>query len=117
MTVATHPSGPNYFALVEQILELLKEGGVSDRAAAWGVDILLSAVTGSAVEHGTLAANVDDDNELSEIAASIARASQSKTAYPRIVALGDELLSGSPAERFTWALDVLINGILATPRD
>jgi AcrR family transcriptional regulator len=116
MTVATHPTGPNYFALVEQLLELLQEGGVSDGAAAWGVDLLLSSVTATAVEHGTLAAEADDDddNELSVIAAAIATASD--TAHPRIVEIGDDFLSGSPTERFDWGLDVLINGMLATPR-
>ena len=36
--------------------------------------------------------------------------------YPRIVRLGDEMLSGTGTERFHWGLDVLINGILGTPR-
>jgi hypothetical protein len=36
--------------------------------------------------------------------------------YPRIVSLGGDMLSGTPAERFNWGIDVLINGMLATPR-
>ena len=119
-TVATHPIGQHYFALVEQILELLHEGGVSDAASAWGVDLLLSAVTANAIEHGTLAegsadpADGTEPGDLSLIAAWITTASPER--YPRIVALGDDMLSGIPPERFQWSLDALINGILATPR-
>jgi AcrR family transcriptional regulator len=117
-TVATHPIGEHYFALVEQILELLHEGGASDAASAWGVDLLLSAMTANAIEHGTLAEgavdSVDEMGDLSLIATWITTASPER--YPRIVALGKDMLSGIPPERFRWSLDALINGILATPR-
>ncbi|HEX4058111.1 MAG TPA: TetR/AcrR family transcriptional regulator C-terminal domain-containing protein [Galbitalea sp.] len=114
MTIAAHPDGPNYFALVESVLELLHEGGVADATAAWAVDVLLASVTATAIEHGAGAPNADPE-ALSLAAASIAAASAKK--YPRTVKLRDELLSGAPTERFEWGLDVLINGILATPRD
>lgn len=113
MTVAMHPVGPNYFALVESILELLHEGGISDAAAAWGVDVLLSAVTANAVEHGAGAPNADAGS-LSTVADKVA--TTPAETYPRVTKLVDEMLSGTPAERFSWGLDVLINGLLATPR-
>jgi AcrR family transcriptional regulator len=112
MTMTTHPAGPNYFSLVESILDLLSEAGVSDEAAAWAVDLLLSAVTGDAVEHGSHEST--DGVDLSIMAAAIAIA-PSET-YPRIARLGDEMLSGTGIDRFNWGLDVLINGILSTPR-
>jgi AcrR family transcriptional regulator len=114
MTMTTHPVGPHYFSLVESILELLSEGGVQDETAAWAVDLLLASVTATAVEHGADQSTGDAAESLSVMAASIAIASSG--AYPRIVRLGDEMLSGSGIERFTWGLDVLINGILNTPR-
>jgi AcrR family transcriptional regulator len=114
MTMATHPVGPHHFALAESILDLLGEGGVSDGAAAWGVDLLLSAVTATAVEHGGSEFPGHDTEGLQRMAAAISAAS-SQT-YPSIVRLGDELLSGSGIERFHWGLDVLINGMLHTPR-
>jgi AcrR family transcriptional regulator len=113
MTVATHPSGPNYLGLVESILELLHEGGISDENAAWGVDVLLASVTATAVEHGADAPNADPE-ALTTLAAGIATVSAD--AYPRIVQLGNDMLSGTPPERFDWGLDVLINGIIGTPR-
>jgi hypothetical protein len=36
--------------------------------------------------------------------------------YPRIHALRHHLLSGSPVDRFTWSLEVLVKGIVQTPR-
>lgn len=111
MTMTTHPVGPHYFQLVESLLELLGEAGVSDASAAWGVDLLLASVTATAVEHGTSSSG---DEDLSLLAASIAVAPEA--VYPRIVRLGDEMLSGTGIERFTWGLDVLINGMLHTPR-
>jgi AcrR family transcriptional regulator len=112
MSMTTHPAGPHYLSLVESILELLGEGEVPDAAAAWAVDLLLSTVTANAVEHGSTGSTDEDD--LATIAATIATASSNK--YARIVRLGDELVSGTGIERFSWALDVLINGIIATPR-
>ncbi len=113
MTMAAHPVGPNYFALVESILDLLSEGGVPDKDAAWGVDLVLSAVTANAVEHSADAFSGENDDTLAAMAAQIATTGQR---YPRIVHLGDEMLSGTGTERFHWGLDVLINGILGTPR-
>jgi len=113
MTRAGHPVGPHYFALVESTLELLNEGGVGDDEAAWGVDLLLSAVTANAVEHGTDDFAGKNDDALIATAGQIATAG---TQYPHIARLGDSMLSGSAAERFEWGVDVLLNGILGTGR-
>jgi AcrR family transcriptional regulator len=113
MTVASHPVGPNYSALVESILELLHDGGVPDSAAAWGIDVLFSAVTADAVEHGGGGPS-DGEDTMSVLSNWIATAPAE--IYPRIVSLGDDMLSGAPDERFNWGIDVLINGMLNTPR-
>jgi AcrR family transcriptional regulator len=115
ITQTTHPTGPNYFVLVESILGLLDEGGIPDDVAAWGIDLLLASVTATAVEHGTESSDNEHTDALSDLAANIAIVPGDT--YPRIVRLGDQMLSGTGIERFHWGLDVLINGILATPRD
>jgi len=114
MTMRSYPVGPHYFALGENILELLGEGGVPDERAAWALDLLLASVTATAVEHGAEEATSEGTQALSILAAAIAVTP--RETYPRIARLGDELLTGTGIERFTWSLDVLINGILATPR-
>lgn len=76
----------------------------------------IGAEAAKALRRGAAEDSTGEGSEaLSVMAASIAIAPSE--AYPRISRLGDELLSGTGAERFSWGLDVLINGILDTPRD
>ena len=114
MTMTTHPVGPHYFRLVESILEAMSEGGVADPEAAWAVDVLLASVTASAAEHSGPSSTGEGSDALAVLAARLGITSGET--YPHIVRLGDEMLSGTGMERFTWGLDVLINGILNTPR-
>ena len=114
MTLTTHPSGPNYLALVEHILALLKEGGIPDRDAAWLVDLLLLYATSNAAEHSTRQSSSQAADEDSALAAVIATADASM--YPNIARLGDELLSGKGLDRFQWGIDVLLAGVLSVPR-
>lgn len=111
MALSTQPSGPNYMALGNAILGLLSEGGVSDRAAAWGLDLLLLYPTAVAVEHSTQKSSTQKAEDLTALAAHIAIVDA--TRYPHIARLGDELLSGDGLDRASWAFDVLIDGILA----
>lgn len=114
LTMSTHPSGPHYLVLVDRMLGLLQEGGVPDRDAAWAIDLLLAFATASAVEHGGSASTDNALDDFSAVAVEIAAVNDA--AYPHIARLGDELLSGAGLERFVWGLEVLINGVIATPR-
>ncbi|UAJ79321.1 TetR/AcrR family transcriptional regulator C-terminal domain-containing protein [Leifsonia sp. ZF2019] len=114
MALAAQPLGVHYFTLVESVLDLLAEGGIPDETAAWGIDMLFASVTASAVEH---AANADGDGDAERLvmmAAALAVASEST--HPRTLRLGNQMLAGTGSERFRWGLDVLINGLLHTPR-
>ena len=113
ITLFTQPSGPHYLALVDLLLGLLREGGVSDRDAAWAVDQLLLYATATAAEQSVRkrsARVVADIASLSDTIATI-----DATRYPHIARLGSELTGGGGA-RFRWGIDVLLNGVLATPR-
>lgn len=112
--LVARPSGPNYLNLVEAVLALLKTGGVPDDRAAWGLDLLLLQATATAAEHGAQARQIDTAEDWDALHAALAEADPA--AYPRIVALGDDLVSGRPMDRHTWGFDVLINGVLGTPR-
>ncbi len=114
MTLTTHPSGPNYLALVEHILALLQEGGVPDREAAWTVDLLLLYATANAAEHSTRESSSQAAAEDSALAAVLATIDASM--YPHIARLGGELLSGSGPDRFQWGIDVFLAGALSAPR-
>ncbi len=112
MAMSTQPSGPNYLALCEAILALLREGGVADREAAWALDLVLLYPTAIAAERGNWRASGRESDQFSAIAAAISTADAGR--YPNVARLGAEILTGPG--RFDWALDVLLNGFLATPR-
>jgi AcrR family transcriptional regulator len=103
--------GPNALRVLDAILGVLEEGGVDRPTAAWAVDLLLLYVTAIAAEHGPRPSPTDT---LGAVARAIARAPA--TEYPHIHAAGAELVSGEGEERFSWAIDVIISGILQRPR-
>jgi AcrR family transcriptional regulator len=122
MALSTRPNGPHYAALVEAVLALLVEGGVSDRAAAWGVDLLLLYPVAIAAEHAVShtdppADPATDPHRADEVAALADQlAAVDPVTHPQISRLGRDLISGDGASRSEWALDVLIDGIVASDR-
>ncbi|WP_432829487.1 TetR/AcrR family transcriptional regulator [Dactylosporangium sp. CA-092794] len=111
MAMSTQPSGPNYAALVEAVLALLREGGVSDRQAAWGVDLLLLYPTALAVEHSNPKVNAQRADALSEMATQLPTVDPAQ--FPNIARLGTALVSGDGAARAHWALNVILDGLLS----
>ncbi|MCX4905419.1 TetR/AcrR family transcriptional regulator [Streptomyces sp. NBC_00878] len=112
--LVARPSGPNYLNLLNALLALLSQGGVPDDQAAWGVDTLLQVATASAAEHAVQDDSPSTEKEWEAVAAAVENASA--TEVPHVAALGSELLSGTPQMRRTWATQMLLNGILHTPR-
>ncbi len=112
--LVTRPSGPGYLSLAEGILALLSAGGVAADRAAWAVDILLHFATSTAAEQGTRERAIGAEDEHDALTAAILDAPAGT--FPRIAALGAELMSGTGEDRLTWGFNVLINGILQTPR-
>jgi len=111
MALSTQPDGPNFTGIVEQLLALLREGGADDRAAAWAVDLLLLLPTARAVEHNVEVSPTRERDRLSGMADRIGHLDPRQ--YPTIVELRQELVSGDGPQRSDWALDVLLDGILA----
>lgn len=111
MAMSTQPSGPHYAALVDAILALLREGGADDRSAAWGVDLLLLYPTANAVEKTSPKPVRHAVGDIDAMAATLAEADPART--PHVARLAGELISGTPTERTDWALNVLLDGILA----
>lgn len=112
MAMSTQPSGPHYLALLDALLALLREGGVGDREAAWAVDLLLLYATAIAAENSAR----KPAHRTAEIAALAARLAADAGRYPQIARVGPELVAGEGLDRFSWGLDVLITGVLGTPR-
>jgi len=104
------PDGPNYLDLVELLLRLLAAAGVDQRAAAWAVDLLLQHVSAAAAEWAERAADAGQD--LDDLSATLASADPRR--HPVLASFDTALLTaGDPEIRDRWAVDVLIDGVLA----
>jgi AcrR family transcriptional regulator len=119
LAMAHIPSGENAMRISESMLSLLKAGGVEDQVAAYAVDLLSTYVNALAYEHSTYRMVHDDpEHELREVEQIAERfAALSPERYPTLAALGRLMTRGDGQERFALGLDVLINGLLATPAE
>jgi AcrR family transcriptional regulator len=116
----THiPSGENAMRITESMLSLLRAGGVSEQSAAYAADLLSTYVNAIAYEHSMYRmVHEDPEHELHEVAQIAERfAALSPERYPTLAALGPRLTYGDGEERFALGLDVLVNGLLATPAE
>ncbi len=113
LTLLTQPSAPNYLALIDLLIALLGEGGIPDRDAAWAVDLLLQFATATAAEQSVRKRSARVVADIASLSDTIATINAAR--YPNIARLGSELTGGGGA-RFRWGLDVLLAGIIATPR-
>jgi AcrR family transcriptional regulator len=112
--LVTRPSGVHYLALVERLLGLLAEGGIAAERSAWGIDLLLQFATAVALEHGTRHQTAGTQEEEAAVVEALRNAAGSGL-YPAIAAIGEAVLTGGAAERYGWAVAVLLGGIAATP--
>lgn len=127
--IALRPSGPNTIAFVDTALRLLIEGGMLPARAAWTVDLLLLYATAIAAEHApappdghpdpattpetTPGASGSPDGRWYALVDAVHDADPA--AAPHVAAHAEVLLGGTPAQRWAWALDVLIGGGSTTP--
>jgi AcrR family transcriptional regulator len=119
LAMAHIPSGDNSLRIAESMLSLLKAGGVEDQSAAYAADLLTTYINALAFEQSTYrTVHEDPEHEAHEVAQVAERfASLSPESYPTLAALGPRLTYGDGEERFALGLDVLINGLLATPAE
>ena len=116
----THiPVGDNALRLTESILALLKAGGASDQAAAYAADLLSMYITAIAYEQSLYATRYSDpDHEMHEVEKIVQRfAALDAERYPALAAVAPFMTRGTEDERFELGMDVLINGLLATPTE
>jgi AcrR family transcriptional regulator len=106
LALTTISSGANTLLIWERLLGLLKEGGVEDARAVWGVDLLTLYVTAVAAEKSNWRESGQGPGRVKD---AILSASAEK--FPLVFALKEALLSGDAEARLEWALDVLIDGI------
>ena len=111
LALSTIAVGPNALRITDKLLALLEEGGVELATGAWAVDLLMLYVTAIVTERSN---GVDPAAPEGAVARAVAAVSERD--YPRVYAARVQLLSGTGEERFAWALEVFLRGILRTPR-
>jgi hypothetical protein len=104
------PSGENYLHAMESILELLKDGGIEDRKAAWGADLLTLYITAIAAEKSNWHASGEGIGRVKSALFAV-----SAETFPLLFACKEALLSGDNSARTAWAIDVIIDGIIGGP--
>ncbi len=112
VALRTIPAGANMTDLTETMLALLTRGGIDVGRAAWALDLLLL--------HSAALAAEQDNRRYSNMDTLIRRLKETTESapaatHPNIHAAGPELYTGT-RERYEWALDALINGVIGTPR-
>jgi AcrR family transcriptional regulator len=116
----THiPTGENAMRGVESMLTLLKAGGATDQAAAYAGDLLSLYVTAIAYEQSLYRKLYSDpEHEQREVQRLAERfGALDAERYPTLATLGPAMTRGDGQERFELGLDVIINGLLATPTE
>ena len=111
LAIGTVAVGPNVLRIFETLLGLLEEAGIHRASAAWGIDILVLYVTAIAAEHSD---GLDPGDPEGAVARAVLGAPEHE--YPRVHEAREDVLSGTGEERFAWAIDVLLTGILRVPR-
>jgi len=102
---------------IEVVLRVLRMTGLRDRDAARAGYHLNNFVTEFAADEARFAAYASTPGSSRRKILTEAReqfASLSRTEHPTIVALAGNLTVGGDQERFTFKMDVIINGLLAT---
>ena len=117
VALADVPTGANILRITETMLALLRSGGVSDQAAAWGVDAMSLYLTGTAIERGVFEERDWSEEQIQAHYDGVVRtfADLSPETHPNLVALIPFLSAGDGDERFRFGVQVLINGLLHTP--
>lgn len=111
VAMSTVATGANTLRMWEGLLGLLKEGGFDDTKLVAGVDMLVLYTTTIAAEEGHRQAVGQDNGRVPNALAAV-----SGEQFPLVAGLfqqGGFSAGGDDEERFRWALDVIIDGLMA----
>ncbi|HEY3980307.1 MAG TPA: helix-turn-helix domain-containing protein [Streptosporangiaceae bacterium] len=108
-TLAIAPRSEAALLLQENLLGILLAGGLDPQRAAWATDVFAALVTHAAVE--------DDVRRTGhqELGAELHQTFAGLPAdrFPLITAYATQLVAGDAGQRFRFAVDVVIDGLLA----
>jgi AcrR family transcriptional regulator len=119
LTLGDPPTSETILLLTENLLGILLAGGLDSQDAAWGCDILVLLVTGTAHEDEMRRPRrgADDsysDEKVDAIYKTFTGLSPDR--FPLISAHAAEMVAGDSEQRFRFAVDVLVDGMVARTR-
>jgi AcrR family transcriptional regulator len=108
-TMVDPPKTEVVMGLLENMLGLLLAGGLDAQNAAWAADIFAAQLTYAAIEAELR--RTDPSALAAEVTANFARLPAAR--FPLISTHAAQLVAGGVDERFRYAIDVVIDGVLA----
>jgi AcrR family transcriptional regulator len=116
MTLADPPTTEAILRLTENLLGILLAGGIDPQDAAWASDILILLVTAAAREDDVRhprgrSDDADRRDQADEVYKTFAGLQPDR--FPLITAYAAQMVAGDGDERFRFAVDVVIDGLLA----
>jgi AcrR family transcriptional regulator len=106
------PTTENVLAGAESLLGILLAGGIASQDAAWAVDILMLIVTATASEADVRRA-AGDGTDVDVFRIRDTFAGLPATRFPLLVGHASELVAGAGDERFRFAIDTFLDGLVA----
>jgi AcrR family transcriptional regulator len=115
MTLADPPTTEAVLRLTENLLGILLAGGLDPQDAAWACDIFVLLVTAIAREDDVRRARGRSGGDRPEHAGGLykAFAGLPPDRFPLIAAHAAQMVAGNSDERFRYAIDVVIDGVVA----
>jgi len=110
MTLADPPTTEAVLQVTENLMGILLAGGFESQDAAWACDIFVLLVTGVASEDVVRRA-IDHSGEVDQLYATFAGLPPDR--FPLLAANAAEMVAGDADERFRFAIDVVLDGVIA----
>jgi AcrR family transcriptional regulator len=115
VTLADSPTTETVLRLTENLLGILLAGGLDPQDAAWACDLFVSLVTAAAredeVRHPPGRSNNGRREQVDRLHKAFAGLSPDR--FPLLTAHAAQMVAGDGDERFCFAIDVVIDGVLA----
>jgi AcrR family transcriptional regulator len=115
MTLAYPPMTDAVLTVAENLLGILLAGAIDVQDAAWACDLLVLLVTGVASEDDVRRVRGDTKDghraQIDELHKTFAGMAPER--FPLLVAHAAQMVAGDSDERFRFAVDVVVDGIVA----
>jgi AcrR family transcriptional regulator len=111
------PAGPNALAYGEAMLAVLRAGGLPDRIAVFAFDTLSLWCSAFAYELGAIRTGEADEEAIETRGKEIGAYMAARPAqFPNLLGVGTILSEATAEERFEFAMDVFLAGLLGVFR-